>query len=321
MGIFMNETKTYKRISKPTSLHISDLHIRDDSPIGRIDNFQEKQDIKMDFIFWLAYNYNIPIFIAGDIGHRSKWSCKLLEWFIRKQRKYNIKIYCIPGQHDLNAHSLLSWRESAIGVLHAAGAIILLGINELQSYIELDNFCVHAFPWGSSLSHPENCNNKPQIALIHQMILSDESSKEEWNQNSPIGHKLLKDFPEFSIIHSGDNHISFTLEYEKRYLINAGSVFRTTISQQDHKPKVYLWYAEEKRVKPVYLPIEENVFDMNYIEKNEHDKVKEVRFESLITAVKNTVELGIKFETNVENYLQQNRTEKSVTEEIWKYVK
>jgi len=151
------------------------------------------------------------------------------------------------------------------------------------------------------------------------MIIED---KELWpGKIVPKGNSLLEKFPEYSLILSGDNHLPFVCEKDGRFLINPGSMMRNTIAQRNHKPRVCLWYAEEKRVEPVFLPIKENVFDLQYIEQHEHDKNKEERFESLITRVKEDVEIELSFENNIQNYLNKNRTEKSVIDKLWENVK
>lgn len=314
----MTRFKKIKSQKKKADLILlSDSHIREDTPICRTDDILVVQNKKIDFIFELARQNQCPIFIAGDIGNKPRWSCKLLEWFISKVINYNVKIFAIPGQHDLINHRLDFWRYSAIGVLHAAGAITLLGPDDLQSSLEFDNFYVNVFPYGKELNHIKILNNsKPQVAITHQMII----------ENKPLfpgheaqkAHQLLKEFHEFSIVHSGDNHLPFTVEYQGRILVNPGSMMRNTADQIDHKPRVYLWYAESNKVEPVYLPIESDVISREHIkDTTERDN----RFNALIDRVKSDVEIKLSYELNVEGYFQKFRTKLPVKEKVWMAVK
>lgn len=299
----------------------ADVHLRSDIPIGRIDNYSDAMFKKLSFILNLSKEHNCPILVAGDLGNKPSsqgWPPWLFEKVISLLKGYQ-PLICIPGQHDLPNHQLEQWKESGIGVLHSAGVIKLLTGEQYVN--QINNFSIVTFPYGFPLCGSEFGSEIPTnlIAMTHQMIIED---KELWpGQIAPKGNELLRKFPEYSLILSGDNHIPFVCEYEGRFLVNPGSMMRNTTTQQNHKPRVYLWYAEEKRVEPVFLPIQDNVFDLQYIEQQEHNKDKEQRFEALIERVKEDVEVQLSFEGNLQQYFEKNRTEQSVVDKVWKNVK
>ena len=88
-------------------------------------------------------------------------------------------------------------------------------------------------------------------------------------------------------------------------------------SQIDHKPRVYLWWAETNRIEPVYLPIEQDVISREHIkDTTERDN----RFDALITRVKTDVEIQLKYEDNVVKYFKKFRTEKAVKDKVLEHV-
>jgi len=311
----MTRFKRTNQTKKPTAILAADWHLRSDTPIGRTDDYFAAMEKKIDFILALSEQHECPILIAGDLGHKSQWPNWLLEWTIEKFKGH--VIVCIPGQHDLPNHRLDQWEKAGVGVLHAAGAIELLGPHDLSSdFFVTNTFCLHAFPYGESLYpvQPEGLS-LPKIALTHQMVIE---GKPEWpGQEVDKAAQLLKQFPEYNLILSGDNHHAFTVEYQGRWLVNPGSMMRNTADQEDHKPRVYLWYAETNEIEPIYLPIESNVIDRTHIDNIQE---RDDRFNALITRVKNDVEIQLSYEQNIENYFQKYRTEKLVKEKVWRAV-
>ncbi len=253
--------------------------------------------------------------MAGDIGHKPRWSCRLLEWFISKIDK-DIRIFLIPGQHDLINHRLDLWEQSGIGVLHAAEVISLYGFDKFPCNIEFDDFCLNAFPYGIGIQHIELVNiSKPQIAITHEMIIKNQKL---WpDQEAPKGNSVLKKFPEFSIIHSGDNHNSFIVEIGKRKLINSGNITRITADQEDFPPRVYLWYAETNDIEAVYLPIEQGVISRTHIEVA---KDRENRNKAFITRVNSMDDLEIDYEDNLVAYFKKYKTEIPVKNKVMEAV-
>jgi len=309
----MTRFKRTSQTKKPTAVLTADWHLRSDTPIGRTDDYFAAMERKIDFILALSEQHECPILIAGDLGHKSQWPNWLLEWAIEKFKEHDI--ICIPGQHDLPNHRLDQWEKAGVGVLHAAGAIELLGPHDLGSDYMLDNICIDAFPYGESIHSIKLDSPFIKVAMAHQPIVEilprwpgDEGSK---------SHQLLKKFPEYSLILTGDNHQSFSVKAEGRGLVNPGSMMRNTADQENHKPRVYLWYAETNEIEPIYLPIELNVIDRTHIDNIQE---RDDRFNALITRVKNDVEIQLSYEQNIENYFQKYRTEKLVKEKVWQAV-
>jgi len=302
--------KRQKQNNIPNAILTSDWHLRESTPQCRTDNFWKAQEKKVDFILALSRKHNAPIFIAGDIGHISKWSCKLLEWAINKFK--DIKIFVIAGQHDLPQHQLSQWPQSGIGVLHAAGAVEFIQTPKIIN----NKFMIYPFSYNEEIITPEkNESDLPKIAMVHQMIV--ESKDLFPNQSALRGHQLLKKFPQFSIILSGDNHNSFIINTSDNILCNPGSFMRSTTAQIDHKPRVYLWYAQDNIVEPVYLPIEQGVISREHIEVTEQ---RNTRMDAYMERMKNDIEIELSFEKNLESYFDKNRIQPLVVEKVWNHI-
>lgn len=314
--------RTIRQIKRASAILTADWHIRPDVPVCRMDDYFAAMEKKIDFILALSKQYDCPILVAGDFGHKplnNGWPTWLLEWTINKFEGY--KIIVIPGQHDLPNHQLDKWNESGLGVLAAAGSIQLYGVDGNQTDY-FDEFQIHFFPYGAKLTAPKEIKSDIQIAMVHQMVIE---SKELWpGQQATSGLNLLKRFPDYDLILSGDNHQSFVCQSGQKggiLLVNPGSIMRMTADQIDYEPRVYLYFAEENRVQPVCLPIRKGVIDSNYADKKIQEYERKKRMEAYVARMKGEVEIELSFEQNVENYLQKYRTEKPVVEKVWEVVK
>jgi len=312
-----------KNKNTPTAILSSDWHIRGDRPLCRTDNYMEAQRKKIHFVLELSHKYNyIPILIAGDVGHRPLWGDKLLNWFMDIGLNHP-HIIAICGQHDLPNHRLDKWEEAGVGVL---------GKSLKNLTVMREGFCkwnlagnevfkntkLFSFPYGTKIDH-DYINDHPdfpqkRIALCHMMVIKSQKDKLWHDQVAHSAKWYLKKYPCYDLIVTGDNHQSFAVEYEGRWLVNAGSLMRMSANQIDHKPSVYLWYAEDNSIERVYLPIEEDVIDRSHIE--EVDQRNE-RIDAFLNRLKDVGEIGLSFENNMKEFLEVNKTRKRIVEKIW----
>jgi len=296
-----------------TAILTADWHIRLDTPKCRTDDYFKAQTEKISFIMELSQRYNCPILIAGDLGDKPTWQNPLLTWMIQLA---NDKLYPIPGQHDLPYHRLDRWKDGGLGVLSAAGAI---NISSDWYFTYQNKFAAHCFPYGKALGHPSEMHtiskSKRNIAIAHQMVVKKEKI---WpGQAAPQALSLLKKFPEYDLILTGDNHQTFVQEYRGRVLINPGSLMRMTADQESHRPCVFLWQTDNNKVKQIFLPIEENVIDRDYIDiTRERDK----RIDAFVSHLKSDYEIELSFEKNMKKHLQSNRVKKTIQHKIWQAI-
>jgi len=286
-------------VMNPDAILTSDWHIRADTPTSRTDDFTAAMWRKVQFINDLANEHNIPILIAGDLGHRPQWPNWLLEKFMSIIS--DIEIIAIAGQHDLPGHNLEAIPQSGFGVLKRAGYIC--------NYSPTDAFFVEWFPYGVEIKKGKQFRS---IAMTHQMVIED---KPYWpGQVASSAKSLLKKFPDYKLILSGDNHQPFVVKHEGRLLVNPGSMMRTTADQIDHQPRVYLWEAKSNSVVPIYLPIDKDVIDRSHIDTK---KEKDARIEAYTTRLSERYEVGLSYEENLKVYFEENRTRQPIKDRIW----
>lgn len=281
-------------IKKADAIFCADLHIRDDIPISRTDDYQQAQFNKLRFIDELAVKNDCTVYVAGDIFHKAK-SSKLLE--IKIINTLDASWECIPGNHDLPGHNTERIFESSLGILAAADTMLI-------NHTPLDYVYYFSI-------------KEKRIGLIHKLVHADVKITAGNKVISYSAKKLLKDNPECDIIISGDNHQTFIVEDKKRLLVNPGSMMRMTADQQEHQPCVFLYYSDTNTVEKVFLPIEKNVISREHIEKvNKYNE----RLENFVSKINDQFELSLSFEKNIEAYLKANDTREPVKKIIWELV-
>lgn len=313
-----------KEIRKASCICTADWHLRDTQPKCRTDNYYEAQWKKISFISELQVKHNCPVLIAGDVFDKPKPSPMLLaDTLLHIPRK----IICVPGQHDLPEHSIENLNQSGLAVLNVGSDVRILKGEGTGTPIAFPDgyapgkcktdFLIHGVPWGKELLPLENRKAFNNIALIHTLV----RNPKETNENIPFSEdyiSLFEKMTRYDLIVSGDNHKSFT--YQKggkggiKWIVNPGSLMRMDADQVDHKPRMYLWYAEDNTVEAVYLPIEQGVVSREHIERQTKE---DERMEAYKTRLKAGVKIGISFEKNMKRYLLKNKVKPSVEKEIY----
>lgn len=281
----------------------ADIHLRDDIPVARTDDYWKAQEKKFNFILQLSGEHACPIFVAGDFFDKAKSSQYLEQWVICQIKKMSYNdIYVIPGQHDLPNHNLTLYEKSSLRVLEAAGLIKFLH----QEYDESDYTGLIELPGGRI------------IRMVHTMVYEMRPIHDSIEGTK--ASRMLKRYKQCDVVLTGDNHLTFTCTDEKgRSLVNPGSMMRMDADQQNHKPSVFLWY-NDNRIEQVFLPLlVKKAVSREHLEKKEF---RNVQLQTLIKRIKNDYEVGVSFEKNLKALFRKNkdRIKKSVQELVWRFV-
>jgi len=291
--------KRTKQNKNPSAILAADFHLREDQPICRTDNHETAQWIKVDFIKALQKKHGCPVFHSGDLFNHWKPSPYLLSKTIEHLPD---QFWSILGNHDLPQHNLKLVYKCGVYTLLKAGKLNLLNSTH----------------WGELPIKGEyswRVYKDRKILVWHVMTYQ---AKTPWpGCVDPMAGKLLRKYPEYDLILTGHNHKSFVEQYEGRLLVNPGSLTRLNADQINHKPRVYLWYAETNTVEPVYLPIKDNVISREHIEKKEE---RNERIEAFISQLDNEWEADVSFEENLERFFKTNNIQQSVTDIVMKSI-
>ena len=289
----------------------SDWHIRETIPVCRTDDFWEAQWEKVHFVKELHQEHNCPVLHAGDLFHHWKPSPHLLSSTIEALPYEFNTIY---GQHDLPQHNWDNRFKSGIHTLAQARALSAF------KFLHYPKKGLHitGASWGQPpeeipIEVPDD-EAKRKILVWHKMVWQ---GKRLWpGQTDPNATAILKKYPEYDLILTGDNHKPFVEKYDGRLLVNPGSLTRQTAAQVDHLPRVYLYYAADNTVRSVFLPIQsgEETISRDHIDRNEE---RSERISAFITKLGGDWDVTLSFEANLEQFLQSNKVLASVKKIIY----
>ena len=262
---------------KPLFAFCADVHLRGDVPKARIDKeeYIGRMWAKWDAMMTYCHEEGIPLIIAGDLGNGAEWSCSLLVNTITNIDK-EVKIYVIPGQHDIFNHRPETWRQGGLGVLHFANVIKVM----LSETMIIRNTKVQFIPYARKRQKYLKSNARYNVLVMHRLI-----TKQLVPHKSDLALKVLTDNPEYDLIIVGDNHQAFVERFAGRVLISPGSMMREKANQVTHKPKFYVWYDNGTYESMRFL-IVEDVLTREHIEVKER---KEKRIQKYVRRLENVI--------------------------------
>jgi len=250
-------------MKRPTAILMADNHLCDAVPVCRTDDFHSAMWAKQAFISELQQKYRCPIFDAGDVFDKWRPSLTLLAKCVRKMPD---EYHTVAGNHDLPSHNINNLHKSGLGLLSTVGTVNLLDINKpLKFKFSKQEIHVYGVAYGQEPTRRRLANNGVlNVLVFHTDIYV---GKKPWpGCQFPKAKSLMNKYSKFDLIVTGHNHQPFVVENDDQLLVNPGSVMRRTADQMKHKPRVYLWFAGDNTVKPVYLPIEKGVVSRDHID-------------------------------------------------------
>lgn len=293
-------------------LIMGDQHIDNNTIKTRKDNVLAACADKLGQIFQIGKSYNVEAILQpGDFFESHKANDFLKQWTINflKSGLAKIPVYTIFGQHDLRYHSS-NVNNTPLKVLEAAGVVNILG--EQPLIYPHQNVNIYGASWYEEIPKPYKELPGINILVLHKMIVD---TKIWHGQEDHTFGKILLKTTDYDLIVSGDNHKHFIMHsgigssIGKKLLINCGSLLRTRIDQEDHKPCVYIYNTDPKKGEPVieqvYLIIDkfENVIR---IEEAKKVKAESERLKDFVDALTVDTQLtGINYKRNIKNVIAE----------------
>jgi len=277
-GIRRNRRRTVSPMreaygSKVIAIFLADIHLSLKAPVWRSaeSDWLEAQSRPLLQISSLQQRYEeCPVFCAGDVF--DKWNAcpELINWAIDYLPD---NMYAIPGQHDLPLHQYEDIGRSAYWTLVKAGKI--QDIKELTP-IELSNFIICGFPFGSEICPLNYTTDKLKIAIVHDYVWIPGHSYPDAPEGKKFGKRIAgiqsgKYFG-YDVIVYGDNHKGFIHQIEDTTIFNCGTLMRRKSDEIDYRPQVGL-LLESGEVIPHYLDISKDKYldTMDTVEKPDLD--------------------------------------------------
>jgi DNA repair exonuclease SbcCD nuclease subunit len=295
----------------------SDLHLREDTPVCRTDDFQKTLQRKLDWLSELQQKYaGVPILDAGDLLHHWKPSPALLSWVMLNLPRPFITV---PGNHDMPQHNLDLLPTSGLYTLSVSESIQML-TGEFPLWDDALPFDIYAIPWGAEVLHPacpKPRKYRKKVLLYHGLTYVGLEPYPGAEKEGLTASCLLERFPQFDLIVSGHYHRGFAIcsKDQKRMLANPGGIARMTADEIDRQPYVYLWDAERNVITPVAVPIEQGVVRRDHIIQQEE---RSGRMDAFLSRMSQDVEIQLSFRENLQRYMVQNTISATVEQEIWK---
>lgn len=297
-----------KKDQDPDAIIVGDIHARDDQPPCRLDNFWETQIWKFKWLRNLWDEYGRPAVLQpGDLFHRWKSSPQVIS-AVMNYLPPMVTIPGNPGKH--NYYSQEGFEKDALHVIQSSS----LDWEVMNSYecSFYDWFAVHSCLWGQSPRPLVKTDSKRKVLLTHKMILDGPEMFEGEN-----GNDFLKKHKGFDLIVTGHNHKPMEFGLDTRLLVNPGSFTRQT-ADETHRPRVYLWWAEDNGIMPVFVPTEEDVITREHIDQ---DKARDERIASFVESLADSaLDVSIDFLKNIIGALESNKIREMVKQRVMEAV-
>jgi len=280
-------------IKIPTAILCSDFHLRESTPVCYTGDYQKEQWNSVDFISNLQKKHHCPIFFAGDLFDHWKPS----PWLLTKASEHLPNdILAVYGQHDLPQHNIDLANKCGMWNLMTNGKLSILQ----QGY------------WGWEPAGGKGLIWKNREILIWHHLTYQQ--KPFPGASGGMASGVLRKYPQYDLIVTGDNHQSFVEEYKGRYLVNPGSLMRMDADQINFKPCVYLWYAEDNSIQQVFIPIVPNVITRAHIEQA---KQRDLRISAFVSKLDGDWKTSMSFEENLDEFFKTNNTKEPIKQIIY----
>ncbi len=301
---------------KPTKFVLfNDAHLSYDNPVARLDDCRETGYRKMEFVLDWAQKNNAVILHAGDLCHKPR-SWHLLS-DLQNVFMSDDPFYTIYGQHDTVMYNEQTRHATIVGALIGAGFIKLLNTNPIQIdrynvHNCVDKYNIYGCSYGQEIPQPQTHDN---ILVIHAPI----TDKAQWQgQDYLDALTFLKNYKEFNIIICGDIHQKFCIEYQGRYIVNAGPMIRreASIYNFSHHPGFWVWDFIKETMswqEISHLPAKQ-VLTRDHIDyKDEAENI----LTEFISAIKNKdVNDNISFIDNLWAFVKENQINEDIIYQI-----
>lgn len=280
-------------------IYFTDSHDMGRNPGSRIDDYHKAILNKFLEIEQVAYANDIDFIVhGGDWFHTPRVAYSLYnehQRILRRIRKKGIRVYLVPGNHDLYGYSMDTINQTAIGSLANAGLVTLL-TDKRAHKIDMGAYTVflHGKQYHSAiddnpmLDYYVKKKGDYDFLFSHGMLL-------EKPFHPDVKHTLTKQVvTEADAVFNGHYHPGYDMhEINGTLFTNPGSTGRDEAS------------ADSMKRIPQYamIDVDENGFDVEYVEYQVAQKGVDVFDRTQIVQKKQQVKYLAAFEQTIEDAL------------------
>jgi predicted phosphodiesterase len=288
----------------PKFIMSSDPHLRPDTPEARLDDYLESQKKIIELLRHYVEDLGYIALCSGDVTHRAR-ERKEPVTFVNFLLENLPLMYGVEGNHDELYHSSDHLRHTTLG------SLVFANKYKRIEHEVFGNVHVYGYGYGKKIQHVGrgNAQDFVNIAVYHGMVLQERNPFFD----GLIAEDILKEFPEYDIILTGDNHKTFVVSLDNRVLINAGSWKRDSVDQIDHKPVMFTFDSFTRKIDIVPIPTDNDIISTEHIEK---EKARNERLETLSDTFKEVRNITLDYENNLYNFYEENKTEQDVQRKI-----
>jgi DNA repair exonuclease SbcCD nuclease subunit len=295
---------------------VSDIHLSHLPPIARNNepNWYAAMERQLIWLKQLQKKHdNIPVIAAGDIFHRWNSAPELINFALQNLPT----MHAVPGQHDMPYHSLSEVKKSAYWTLVEAGKIIDIPTDRAYC-IELSDYtlALHGFPFGVPLTPLTEILPYIHIAVVHDYCWQSGYSYPGAPLEKTVDNHIISG-SSYAVIHFGDNHKGFLKQHKHQWIFNGGTFYRRTIDEADYRPMVGLVTIDDDRlevsVKPVYVPIEEDILTIKVQDTTQEENIEIGKFVDYLSNISLS---HLDIEETIKQYTTINSVPDTVTTEI-----
>jgi hypothetical protein len=189
----------------------------------------------------LAERHKAPILLVGDVFHKTQEPAEVVNWLLRRLAEYSANggmVYAIPGQHDLEHHSIENIKRTSYWTLVEADVIQHVSkITDVQFRPGVCSLTLHPFPWRAEITPCETAAHdfNLDVALVHKYIWTKNACFPGAPEESALG-TFRTIFANYDAVVVGDNHQGFI----SGNVINCGTLMRRRGDEREYKPGVGL---------------------------------------------------------------------------------
>lgn len=268
---------------------ISDIHLMEHTPKSRLDNVPESQISKiLEMANFCNTNKVDLVLLGGDI-FETAYSWHMLSPAIKAFGMFKAEIRAVFGNHDLLYHNMKNYHKTPLYALSVAlDNFQILGAEpevfdgtSIDDYEEIELCGGH---WELDYVEPKLADSY-KILLVHEMVIDQKLW--EGQEGYTKGTSMLE--LDYDLVVSGDNHQQFTMKKgrsdDRKRLVNSGGMLRKTKAQMEHTPAFYVIDTETDKLTKHPFDIEDDVFNLEMIEKEEMQEEQLSEFSVFIEGI------------------------------------